>query len=214
MKLTKGFRWAFMAAAAAGLAGCYGVAYDTTVILPEKGATKIAVATVDERPYVLNHKNPADYVGIIRGTFGNPFDRHTDDNKALADEFDATMVDSLNQNGFTAASTSVPPATDDSQALAQLKQSGASRLILLELREWQSDTYINPTMNLDYTFHVYDSNGKELATITEKKDQDLKGGSFFNPVGKSDDLVVAYYQDTIQSWFSDPRVETALQTHG
>ena len=210
MKLSDGVKWGLMAVAAVLLAGCYGVAYDTNVALPEKGATKIAVVTVDERPYVLNHKNPPDYVGIIRGTFGNPFDRHTDDGKPLGDEFDATMVNSLVQNGFAAASISVAPAPDDSQALAQLKQSGASRLILLELREWQSDTYINPTMNLDYTFHVYDANGKELATITEKKNQDLKGGSFFNPVGKSDDLVVAFYQDKIQSWFSDPKVEAAL----
>lgn len=211
MKFTNGMRWGLLAVGAVLLAGCYGVAYDTKVVLPEKGTTKVAVATVDERPHVLNHRNPSNYVGIIRGGFGNPFDRHTDDGKPLADEFDQTIVDSLVDGGFAAAAVSTPPAPDASQAMALLKQSGASRLVLLELREWQSDTYINPTMNLDYTFHVYDASGKELATIAEKRDQDLNGGSFFNPVGKSDDLVVAYYQDKIQSWFSDPKVETALQ---
>ena len=211
MKHTNGMKWVLMASGAALLAGCYSVAYDTKVVLPEKGATKIAVTTVDERPYVLNHRNPPNYVGIIRGGFGNPFDRHTDDGKPLADEFDQTMVESLADNGFAALAVSTPPTADADQALSQLKQSGAFRLVLLELRDWQSDTFINPTMNLDYTFHVYDASGKELATITEHKDQDIKGGSFFNPVGKSDDLVVAFYQDKIQSWFSDPKVEAALQ---
>lgn len=211
MKRIDGIKWILMASGAALLTGCFSVAYDTKVVLPEKGTTKIAVATVDERPYVLNHRNPSNYVGIIRGGFGNPFDRHTDDSKPLADEFNQTMVDSLVDAGFAAVAVSTPPAANADQALAQLKQGGASRLVLLELREWQSDTYINPTMNLDYTFHVYDASGKELAAVTEHKDQDIKGGSFFNPVGKSDDLVVAFYQDKIQSWFSDPKVEAALQ---
>jgi len=211
MKRIDGMKWFLMASGAALLCSCYGVAYDTKVVVPEKGTTKIAVATVDERPHVLNHRNPPSYVGIMRGGFGNPFDRHTDDGKSLADEFDQSMVDSLVDSGFAAVGVSTPPASDANEAMAQLKQSGAARLVLLELREWQSDTYINPTMNLDYTFHVYDASGKELAAITVHKDQDLKGGSFFNPVGKSDDLVVAFYQDSIQSWFSDPKVEAALQ---
>ena len=211
MKRANGMRWGVLAAGAALLAGCYSVDYGTRVVLPEKGTTKVAVMTVDERPHVLNHRNPSNYVGIIRGGFGNPFDRHTDDGKPLADDFDETIVDSLVDNGFQAASISTPPAADASQALALLKQSGASRLILLELREWQSDTMINPTMNLDYTFHVYDASGKELAVITEKKDDDLKGGNLFNTVGSSNDTVVAYYQSKIASWFSDPKVEAALQ---
>ena len=211
MGRTDVMRWVLMAAGAALLAGCYSVDYDTRVVLPEKGTTKVAVTTVDERPHVLNHRNPSNYVGIIRGGFGNPFDRHTDDGKPLADDFNQTIVDSLVDNGFQAAAISVPPAADASQALAQLKQSGASRLVLLELREWQSDTMINPTMNLDYTFHVYDASGKELAVITEKKDQDLHGGNFFNTVGSSNDIVVAYYQSKITSWFSDPQVEAAMQ---
>lgn len=206
-----GIKWGVMVGGAVLLAGCYSVDYDTKVVLPEKGSTKVAVATVDERPYVLNHKNPSNYVGIIRGGFGNPFDRHTDDGKPLADEFSQSIVDSLADGGFAAIVVSDPPAANADQVMAQLKQSGASRLVLLELREWQSDTYVNPTMNMDYTFHVYDGSGKELATLTEKKDEDFHGGSIFNPVGNSNDKVVAYYQGKIQSWFSDPKVEAALQ---
>lgn len=211
MKRVSGMKWILMTGGAALLAGCYSVDYDAKVVVPEKGNTKVAVATVDERPYVLNHRNPPSYVGIIRGGFGNPFNRNTDDGKPLADDFDQTIVGSLVDNGFAALAVSTAPAANDEQALAQLKQSGASRLVLLELRDWQSDTFINPTMNLDYTFHVYDASGKELAAVSEHKDQDIKGGSFFNPVGKSDDLVVAFYQGKIQTWFSDPKVEAALQ---
>jgi hypothetical protein len=39
----------------------------------------------------------------------------------------------------------------------------------------------------------------------------LKGRSFFNPIDHSNDLVAPYYQDKIQSWFSDPKGEAARQ---
>lgn len=211
MKLAGNVKLGLMAAAAL-LAGCsYAIPYNTTVILPEKGTAKVAVATVDERAHVLNHKNPPTYVGIIRGGFGNPFNRNTDDGKPLADDFSHTLVDSLVKSGFQALAVSTQPVPDASTALKSLEQSGAAKLILVELREWQSDTMVNPTMSYDYTFHVYDAAGKELASITEAKDEDLKGGNFFNTVGSSQDIMQNFYQQKITQWFSDPKVEAALQ---
>ncbi len=79
MKLIAGRKWLLLGSFL-GLAACsYTMPYEGTMILPETGTGKVAVATVDERPYVLNGKNPPTYVGIIRGGFGNPFNRYTEE---------------------------------------------------------------------------------------------------------------------------------------
>ena len=198
--------------AAAVLTACsYAMPYEGTVALPEVGNMKLAVATVDERPYVLNGKNPPEYVGIIRGGFGNPFNRDTDDGKPLADDVSSSIVQSLAAKGYQVIVVSTPPASNPDAALRSLQQSGAHRLILLELRDWQSDTMINPTVNYDVTLHVYDSSGRVLASVSDAKNQDLKGGNFFNTVGSSKDLVYQFYEHKIVEWFSNPQVEAALQ---
>lgn len=136
MKIRAGRNWCLFAAVAVLAACSYDMPYEGTVVLPEAGNTKLAVVTVDERPYVLNGKNPPEYVGIIRGGYGNPFNRDTEDGKPLADDFTASIVNSLAAKGFQVIAINTPPASSPAAALQALKQSGAHRLILMELRDW------------------------------------------------------------------------------
>jgi hypothetical protein len=110
-----------------------------------------------------------------------------------------------------AAGITTKPANSPAAALKSLVQSGATRLILLELRDWQSDTMINPTVNYNVTLYVYDATGKELASVTQAKNQEFSGGSIFNTPGRSQDVVFHFYEHKITEWFSDPKVEAALQ---
>ena len=210
MKFATARNWSLLCAILM-LVGCsYAMPYESTMALPETGNEKVAVATVDERPYVLNGKNPPTYVGIIRGGFGNPFNRYTEDGKPLADDFSSSIVNSLVAKGFQAIAITTSPASSSADAFKNLKQSGASRLILVELRDWQSDTMINPTVNCDVTLHIYDSSGRELASVKDAKNYDMHGGSIFNTPGRSRDKVYRFYEHKIIEWFSDPKVEAAL----
>ena len=194
------------------LAGCdLTVPYVSTVPLPERGSGRIAVATVDERPEVLAQQKPPTFVGIMRGRVGIPLDRLTHDGRPLADDFSSTMVDSLAGNGFQAAALTLPPRHDGSDALKQLETSGASRWVLLEIRQWQSETYTNSTLTYDVTLHVFAADGQELAAVIDAKQEDTKNGSFFNPIKRSDDVVQQFYEHKIVEWFSDPKIEAALQ---
>lgn len=210
MKLTAGWKWVLIASVLV-LAACYSMPYVGTMVLPESGAGKVAVATVDERPYVLNGKNPPDYVGIIRGGFGNPFNRSTDDEKPLADDFSLSIVRSLMARGYQAVAIHTPPANNSAAALKSLEESSAPRLVLVEIRDWQSDTMVNPTVNYDVTLHVYTGTGREITSVTDTKNQDLSGGNFFNTAGSSSDLVYHFYEHKLIEWFSNPKVEAALQ---
>lgn len=211
MKIRAIRNWGLLVAAVVLAACSYAMPYEATMVLPEAGNAKLAVATVDERPYVLNGKNPQEYVGIIRGGFGNPFNRDTDDGKPLADDFSASIVNSLAAKGFQVIAINTPPAKSSVAALEALRQSGAHRLILVELRDWQSDTMINPTVNCDVTLHVYDASGRELASVKDTKNYDMHGGSIFNTPGSSRDKVYRFYEHKIVEWFSDPKIEAALQ---
>jgi hypothetical protein len=211
MKHIAGRKWLLLGSALVLAACSYTMPYEGTMMLPETGPGKVAVATVDERPYVLNGKNPPSYVGIIRGGFGNPFNRDTDDGKPLADNFSNSIARSLTAKGYQAIVISTPPAKSPAEALKSLEMSGASRLILVELRDWQSDTAINPTVNCDVTLSIHDSSGKELASVKDVKNYDMHGGSIFNTPGRSSDEVYSFYQKKITEWFSDPKIEAALQ---
>ena len=70
-------RLLIVALSAVALAGCaVGNTYDyqaADIGLPVVGKGKVGVAVVDRRPYVLSGDKEADFVGLQRGGFGNPF---------------------------------------------------------------------------------------------------------------------------------------------
>lgn len=193
------------------MAGCdLTVSYVTAAPLPEKGSDRIAVAVLDERPEVLDQQKQPAFVGIMRGRLGVPLDRLTRDGRPLADDFGSTIVNSLMAGGYRAAAIAVPPAKDASDALKALEQGVADRFVLLEIRQWQSETYTNTTMTYDVTLHVYDASGRELAAKPDAREEDTSGGSFFNPIHRSDDVVGQFYTRKISEWFSDPAIQAAL----
>lgn len=209
MKFSVRMKWVFIGAAAL-LVGCDNtIPYVSTLPLPEKGVTKVAVATVDERPDVVLKQNPPSYVGIWRAAFGNPWNFQTGDHRPLADDFSTTIVNSLVGSGFQAAAVTTQPAADAAEALKLLSQSTAERRMLVEIRKWDSDTYVNPTVHYDVTLHVYDSNGKELVSKTDTKDQELKGTplAYLNNMPK---VVEEFYEQKMTEWLSDPGIQAAL----
>lgn len=210
MNFSKGAILALLCAAAL-LAGCaHTIPYVSTLPLPEKGATKVVVATVDERPDVLDHENIPSYVGIWRALAGNPWNFQTEDNRPLADDFSSTIVNSLAAGGFKAVAVQTQPAGDNTKALSLLAESTAQRWILMEIKKWDSDTYINPTVHYGVILRVYDSTGKELASKSEANMQELKGTplSFLNNMPE---VVQKFYQQKMTEWLSDPAIQAALQ---
>jgi hypothetical protein len=200
--MVSAMRLALAAGAAIALGGCaFGqkIAYSgSTVDVDAMGDKSVAVATLDQRPYVLNGNKKSSFVGLSRGGYGNPFDVETPSGTPLADEISESIGRSLSERGFKATVVKVAPSESRHAALEAMEKSGAERLALVSLREWKSDKYFRTSLIQDVSVKVFDATGKELATASFTSDE---------VVGD----VPAAFRTKIAAWFSDPKIVEALK---
>ena len=194
------------------LQGCaMGVKHDYQTPLDLRVSTPapVAVATLDNRPYVVNGQKPANFVGLSRGGFGNPFDVTTQSGQPLASDISGSIVASMKGKGVDAKVVELKPGTPESEALSQLRAAGAQKSVLLTLREWKSDALVNIGFGYDMDLRVLDRNGKVLASKAERGNENLGPGEAFSPGGAA--RVVPRYKSMMEFYFQDKDVARALQ---
>jgi hypothetical protein len=178
--------------------------------LTAQGALTVAVATQDARPYVVNREKTANFVGLQRGGFGNPFDVTTESGRPLADDFSAAVTAALSRRGFKATAVSVAPsaALPDVRALAA--GARAERVALLSLHEWKADTYTNVALHHEVVLRVFDAAGTLLAQARVAGNDNL-GGSVWNPPEHAKGAVPAAYRKKLEELFSNEAVVRSLR---
>ena len=170
----------------------------------------VAVASLDQRSTVLRGESPADYVGMQRGGFGNPFNVTTNSGLPFADAVSESICQSLKQKGFDAKSGLIKPGTPEKEALKQLLAKQAEGSIFLNIKQWESDTYSNNDLTYDLAITVFDEDGSEVARSTAKDNTTIPG-SFVNPTAAARKKIPEAYKDMIESLLNDPQVKKALQ---
>jgi hypothetical protein len=170
----------------------------TTADVDAQGDKTVAVATLDQRPYVLSGKKTAAFVGLSRGGYGNPFDIETPSGAPLANEISDSVSRSLAERGFKTSVVIVAPSESRHVAIEAMSKTGAERLVLISLAEWKSDKYIRTSLIEDVKVKVLDSSGKELASAGFTSDE---------VVG---DVPLAF-RAKIAEWFSEPKIVEALR---
>ena len=71
------WKWVILAAVLSGC-GSHKINYHGPAAdLKYSGKRQLTVAVLDKRPYIINRDKPLDYVGTIRGGYGNPFNQTT-----------------------------------------------------------------------------------------------------------------------------------------
>jgi len=196
---------------------CFGCAigqtikyHGITLDIKSSGTNSIAVAALDNRPYVMSGEKDMSYIGTFRGGYGNPFDVSTESENALAADMTVVLCESLNNHGYQAAP--LPPVKGEKkeQATERLIQSNSDRLLLLTINEWYSNTYQNTGLFYDVHLAVIDKSGKVLAESTVKGEDDL-GGSFWNPPAHAKEKVPEVYKQKLESLINDDSVSSALK---
>ncbi len=107
------------------------------------GNYPVAVTTLDQRDYVLSFNKSPNFVGLQRGGYGNPFDVITEDGKPLSDNVTAALANSLKAKGFVAVRVETEVKDTSDAVVKKLMTASSRRTILLTLREWKTDTYMN-----------------------------------------------------------------------
>jgi hypothetical protein len=173
---------------------------DTVADVEASGNKSIALATHDQRPYVVSGNKEPRFAGIARGGYGNPFDVSTVSGAPLADEFSSSISKSLDARGFRTSVVTVSATQSRRAALDALRKGLAQRSVLVTLKEWKSDKFFNTSVSYDSTVTVYDENGQELASRTFKGDDNIGKGP-----------VLTEFKNKIEEWFSDPKIVAALK---
>ncbi|NKB57362.1 MAG: hypothetical protein GKS00_13630 [Alphaproteobacteria bacterium] len=183
-------------------------AADTTFDI--KTESKVAVATHDQRFYIVDGDKEANFVGLSRGGYGNPFNVTTASEKPLADDFSASVVAALSASGTTGQAIDVSPDDQESQARAKLLAAKANRSIFLTINEWKADTYFNTKLTYNVLLRIFDANGNERAD-KQIQGEDNLGGHPVNPPGHSREVVPVAFREKLKELFGDPKIKAALQ---
>ena len=203
----------FVLLAAAVASGCASMNQQYHDITPEvkypvRG--KVAVAVHDQRPEVVSGKKPESFAGLTRGGYGNPFDVMTQSGQPLAKEFQNSIATALTRAGAQVVRVDLKPTATPDEARRQLAAAGADKALLLNLRLWRADTYLNVNLDHDVLLTVFGPRGRVLAT-RELKGAERIGASALNPVGASLEAVPVAYRRKLEELLATPAVANALR---
>ncbi len=162
------------------------------------GTRSVAVGVLDKRPYVISGENDPRFVGTMRGGYGNPFDLWTTSDLRLSDEMASNMAESLRGRGFKVVSTKAVVGKDASGMLAEMKSTGAQRLVLMVMNDWWSNYYPRSfgaeksELIIDVELKVMDNSRKTLGSKKMKEIVNVESG---------------WPQDTIPGWYKKKMTE-------
>jgi hypothetical protein len=183
--------------------------HDGNPRLSVRAATLVALAVQDQRNEVASGLKRANFVGFQRGGFGNPFDVTTLSGHSLAADFTVSIRRGLQRAGYRVVAVGVPDQAGPKQVQDLFRGAGAERGIVVEIREWKSDTYNNTALHYGVILRVLDPNGRELAHSSIAGNDSL-GGSFFDPAGHAEEAVPRAYNEKLEELLNNPSVQRAL----
>jgi hypothetical protein len=195
-------------------AGCaHGNKHGYTAVRPNlavQGTLPVAVVVQDVRPYILTKEKTPDFVGLQRGGFGNPFDVTTESGRPLADDFSMSIADALARRGYKTMQAKAPAGRVPPDARAVAAESKASRVALVTIHEWKSDTYHNVALIHEVTLRVFDATGAPLAT-SSVSGRDNLGGSMWNAPDYAKGAVPTAYARKIEALFGSEAVIKSMR---
>lgn len=177
-----------------------------TVADVAQGASILLLEPLDQRSYIVSGDEPPDFVGEQRNGYGMPFNVTTADGRPFSE-----TVGSIAKNDLEAAGYRVTLVDDSPDAIgALLKERGIDRGLVLVIREFESDTMTNITVDWDIEASVYDQNGKIVTTESDRGSEDLVG-SFMNPPKAARQKVPAFLHEKIHELLNRPSIQSALR---
>ncbi len=194
------------------LTGCaVGNKYDyqqAELSLPVKGTSQISLGVIDNRSYVIDGEKPANFIGLQRGGFGNPFDVSTKSGKSLTEDMTLVLDRSLKQSGYQVNKLFF--SSPDSSLVANvIMKDGQQKNIVLTVSEWKTDVYMNITLSYDLLLQILDQQGQELASASMRSNgpENLSGGGVEDQNSRT---AASAFETKIGRLFNTPQIVAAL----
>jgi hypothetical protein len=173
----------------------------------------VAVATHDQRPYVLSGSNSATYTGVTRSIVAIPYGVHTSSGQPLANDFTNAIANGLSAKGIQVTVVYVPYTETREQVIKILLNQGKPRSLLVTIEDWESDQYLSEA-SLKFTLKadVLDSSGAVLASNTVTSRRGISGNFFaIQPHTGVSAQASLISQQILQQLLNDSKIVRALQ---
>lgn len=131
----------------------------SSLTLDYSNKKKLAVGAQDKRQYIVFEQKKENFVGLMRGGFGNPFDVTTSTNNAFADDVTSILIEAIRHSGGVAVPLSLAPNTSRADVIQKVKRSEAPNALILTIHEWKSDSTTSTNIYFDLEMEVLDQNG-------------------------------------------------------
>lgn len=177
--------------------------------LDYRGEGTVVVVTKDLRAHVLSGDKKPEFVGLIRGIFGNPADVRTKSRRPLTEDFSASIAAALTNSGFSATSDTVAGNESAAEAIDRLVKAAPDRIVIVQLRDWKTDSYRKIKLHYDLTISIYDRSGAMLENVVDSADEEMPGVPEFTSKPYVDPIVSAY-RGKLAGWLNHEKVRTAL----
>lgn len=174
------------------------------------GKYSVVVASLDQRQIIIDKTSPDTYVGMVRGGYGNPFNATTISGLPFSDDVGQSICSALIRKGFKATLVPVKFDVPEEKVIERLLSNKEDRSLLVLIRKWESDSFINLNVGYDLILKVIAKDGTILATSQAKEDVNVPGSIWVGSVEMSKTEVPNIFRKSIESLLNNPDIVKVL----
>jgi hypothetical protein len=182
---------------------------DVVAVVPAATGKSVAVATHDQRQYVVAGDKQPNFVGIQRGGFGNPFNVSNSHNEPLSTSYSTAVCNSLKAAGASCLVVETDHNEPSSSVARKVSGADQERALMFTLREWKTDALMSTALLYDVTLEVLSQDGRVLASKVMRGKDDLDG-SFWNGPRHARKATPVAFKSKIEAMLSSPDIQAAI----
>ncbi|HEY6723486.1 MAG TPA: hypothetical protein VI197_05615 [Polyangiaceae bacterium] len=199
------------AALVLGCASGTQVAYDRVQInLPFVGKRHVAVAALDLRASLKNGEHDANVTGSVRTDAQTASPVATASGAAFADDVSEVIARGLGRSGYRVDRLTPAGSLSEAQVFAELEGTGATHLVLLVIREWQTLTFQNTEVRYDLTLEIRNPAGA-LQAESDRRGSDQLAPAHSDSEDARERASQSALEQKLNLLFAEPRVVAAFQ---
>lgn len=121
------------------------------------------LAAQDKRPYITSHDKQSTFTGVMRSALGIPYDVLTKSGKPLAEDISDALGETIRKTGTEVSTAKLATHLSKEEVKTVLAGRNSGEIILIEINEWRTDTYLSMDFEWDINLYVLDSDGALMA---------------------------------------------------